>query len=257
MTERMNRADREQLAKLARQRARLAKSEAVEREKILHSEVHDLMSAEFAAQDKLWAAAVAIAKEAADKANDLIRAQCLDLGIAAKYAPELTIGWQSRSGSFIDSARRGELRQLAESRLAALTQAAKTAIDRECLRTETELVRDGLESAEAVVFLDRMPTAEQLMPALSLDDLGVKRWQPAADAASVLLTPSTPADRKRKAVLRAIEQNPGLSNRAIAAIAKCDHTTVAKYRSGGGQAIESGESTTEDGESTTTAATED
>jgi hypothetical protein len=229
----VNRAEREQLAKLARQRARLAKSEAVEREKILISEVHDLMSAEFSAQDKLWTAAVAIAREAADKANDLIRAQCIDLGIEARYAPELQLGWRSRSDAFIDPDRRAELRRLAVTRLAALTQAAKTAIDRECLRTETELVREGLESSEAIAFLDRMPTAEQLMPAIGLDDLGVKRWQPAADAASALLTPSTPADRKRKAVLRAIEANPGASNRQVAAIAGCDHKTVAAYRAAG------------------------
>jgi hypothetical protein len=231
----MTRAEREQLAKLARQRARLAKSEAVEREKILLAEVHDQMSAEFSAQDDLWAAAVTIAEEAAAKANDLIRAQCLDLGIEARYAPRLQLSWVSRSAEFIDDGRRAELRKLAATRLAALTQAAKTQIDRECLRTETELVRDGLDSAAAVAFLDRMPTAEQLMPAIGLDDLGVRRWQPAANAASALLTPSTPADRKRRQVLRAIEANPGASDRAVAAIAGVDHKTVARYRPGAGE----------------------
>lgn len=230
MPERMTRADRDRLIKLARQRARLAKSEAVEREKTLLAEVHDQMSAEFSAQDKLWAAAVAIAKDAAAKANDLIRAQCIDLGIEAKYAPGLEIGWRSRSGSFTDSQRRAELRKLAETRLAALTQAAKTEIDRACLRTQTELVRDGLESSEAVGYLDAMPTADDLMPVIGLDDLGVKRWQPAVNAAAELLTPSTPADRRRKAVIRAIAANPGASDREIGRIARADHKTVAAYR---------------------------
>ena len=226
---RMTRADRDRLIKLARQRARLAKSEAVEREKILLAEVHDQMAAEFSAQDKLWAAAVAIAKDAAAKANDLIRAQCIDLGIEAKYAPELSIAWRPRSECFTDSERRAELRRLAGTRLAALTQAAKTEIDRACLQTETELVRDGLDSSEAVRYLEAMPTADDLMPVIGLDDLGVKRWQPAVNAAAELLTPLTPAGRG-EGVIRAIAANPGASDREIGRIARADHKTVAAYR---------------------------
>ena len=88
----------------------------------------------------------------------------------------------------------------------------------------------GLESAEARAFLERMPTAEQLMPALGLDDLGVKTWQPPPGAASTLLAPSTTADRRRRKILAAIEASPGASNRAIAQIAGVDHKTVAAYR---------------------------
>jgi hypothetical protein len=70
------------------------------------------------------------------------------------------------------------------------------------------------------------------MPPLSLDGLGVKRWQPDEDAAARLATPSTPADRKRRRILQAIERIPGASNRAIAQIAGCDPKTVAKLRGG-------------------------
>jgi hypothetical protein len=68
------------------------------------------------------------------------------------------------------------------------------------------------------------------MPALSLDDLGVKHWQPPDGAASALLSPSTPADRKRRQILRVIEANPHESDRAIARLAGVDHKTVAKLR---------------------------
>lgn len=226
----ISKSEREDLARLARQRARLAKSRAAEREKILLAEAEDLMAAEFLAQDEAWAGATAMAQEACRRANEQIKAECALRGIPARQAPKLCLNWQSRSEEFIGGSRRDELRRVAQSRLTALTASAKTAIDEQLLEIETTLIAGGLESAEAARFLQQMPTAEQLMPALSLDDLGVKRWQPPEGAAAALLTPSTPADRKRKAIRRVIEANPGASDRQIAAIAGCDHKTVAAHR---------------------------
>jgi hypothetical protein len=231
----MTKTEREQLIRLARLRARQAKQEAVQREKVLLAEVEDLMTVEFQARDELWAEATAIAEEAASKANELIVARCVDLGIHAKHAPRVELGWSRRSSSFSDPHRRGELRKLAQTKLAALTSTAKTMIDGRLLDTETALITGGLESDEAREFLSAMPTAEQLMPPLGLDDLGVVHWQPPTDAAGALLTPSTPADRKRKQVLRAIEANPGVSDRKIAELADCDHKTVATYRRNRGE----------------------
>ena len=59
------------------------------------------------------------------------------------------------------------------------------------------------------------------------------RWQPPEDAATQLTTPLTPADRRRRRILRAIEANPTASDRKIAEITGCDHKTVAVYRRGG------------------------
>jgi hypothetical protein len=231
----MTKGEREQLIRLARLRAKQAKTEAVQREKVLLSEVEDLMTVEFQAQDQLWAEATAIAEEAARKANEVIVARCLDLGIPAKDAPQLELGWRRRSPEFSNRERRGELRKLAQTKLTALTSTAKTMIDGRLLETETSLITGGLESGEAREFLSAMPTAEQLMPALSLDDLGVAHWQPPTDAAAALLTPSTPADRRRRIILRAIEANPGASDRKLAEIAGCDHKTVGALRRNRGE----------------------
>jgi hypothetical protein len=241
----VNRAEREQLAKLARERARVAKKQAEEREKILIAETEDLMAAQFSAQDELWRDAVNIAIEAERKANDHIAARCLELGIPPRDAPRVTLGWEGRRAHFTDPRRQAELRRVARTRLAALTATAKTRIDEACLDTQTALVASGLESDEARAFLERMPTAEQLMPALGLDDLGVKGWQPPPDAASTLLAPSTTADRRRRKIRRAIEANPGKSDRAIAAIAGCDHKTVAAHRTSGEFPGPDGESPTQ------------
>jgi hypothetical protein len=97
------------------------------------------------------------------------------------------------------------------------------------------LVAGSQESADARAVLEAMPTAEQLMPALSLGDLGVKTWQPPEGTASALLAPSTPADRKRRKVLAAIEAHPGWPDRKIAEISRVDHKTVAAYRRRAGE----------------------
>lgn len=227
---RMTRSDRDDLIGLARKRAKLAKDRAAEREKILIAETEDLMTAAFAAEDALWAEAVAIAEKAARAANERIAEACALLGIPPEHAPGLELRWRSRSSAFSDRERRAELRRLAHSRLTALTAAAKTRIDEQLLEVETALVAGGLASGQAREVLARLPTADELMPVLSLDDLGVKTWQPPEGAAAALLTPSTPADRRRRKMLRAIEQHPGASDREIGRLAGVDGKTVAAYR---------------------------
>ena len=163
----MNRADRDDLIRLARSRARLAKLKASEREKVLLSEVEDLLAAEFEARDQIWADAVAIAEDAAAKANDVIAARCADLGIPAEYAPKLILHWAARNPETAGTpARRAELRRLALARLSALVASAKTQIDEQLLEVETALIAGGLASDDAREFLAAMPTAEMLMPPL-------------------------------------------------------------------------------------------
>jgi hypothetical protein len=226
----VNDKETDRLIRIARLRAKHAIMETAERAKVLMSEAEDLMAGEFEARDQLWAEATQLAEEAARKANEIIVARCVDLGIPAKEAPQLQLAWNPRGPGFGDGARRAELRKVATARLAALTAAAKTVIDRKLLETETALIAGSLESADAKAFLETMPTAEQLMPPLSLDDLGVKTWQPPEGVAAALLTPSTPADRRRRKILRAIEAHPGASDREIGRLAGADGHTVAKFR---------------------------
>ena len=136
-------------------------------------------------------------------------------------APQLELGWRARSPGYADQNRRVELHKLAGTRLAALTKIAKTAIQAAALETETQLLLGGLESSEARQFLAAMPTVEQLMPPLSLDDLGVTRWQPPEDAAAQLTTPMSATDRRRRQIRRAIQANPHASDREIAEIVGC------------------------------------
>jgi hypothetical protein len=229
--EKMTKGDRDQLIRLVKARARQAKAEAKQREKVLLAEVLAEMSAEYEAREQMWADAVAIAEEAAAKANEQILACCADLGIPAKHAPRLTVGFIRKPWeATYSSDPKADIVKRAQAKLTALTETAKVMIDADALKVETALVAGGLQSDEAKAVLEAMPTAEQLMPALTLDDVGVKHWQPPEGAAYELTAPLTTADRKRRRVRQAIEANPRASDRSIAKTAGVDHKTVAKYR---------------------------
>lgn len=226
----MTKADRDNLIRLVRARARHAKAEAKQREKVLLSELLQELGAEYSARDEMWAEAVQIAEEAMAKANDQIRARCMDLGIPAKDAPSLHTGFVRKPWDRFGPDEQAKMLKRAQAKLAALTETAKVMIDAKALTVETALIAGGLESDEAKAVLEAMPTVEQLMPALTLDDVGVKHWHPPEGAASELMAPLTTAGRKRRRVRQAIEANPGTSDREIARLAGVDHKTVGKYR---------------------------
>jgi hypothetical protein len=124
------------------------------------------------------------------------------------------------------------------------------AIQHKLLEVETELIRDGLETAEAVAFVNSMPTVDQLLPSVAVGELEPVRhrsgggrdsdewrgrydsWQPPQDAAGTLLSPSSATNReqKRQAIARALAANPTASDREIARMAGVDHKTVAAAR---------------------------
>lgn len=229
MTEKMTKSERDDLARLARLRAKQARTEVDQREKVQLAEVEDLITAEFEARDEMWADAVKVAKEAERKANEVIVARCADIGIPEQFAPQVSNNFYRRSYELENPKRRAELRKRAHAQLTALTATAKTMIHKKLLEIETELITGTLETAEARAFLETMADVEGMMPALTLDDVGVKHWQPPTDAAAALLTPSSTADRKRKQVLRALEADPGATTTRIAALAGVDRKTAAKY----------------------------
>ncbi len=225
----MTRTERMDLIKLTKLRAKQAEREVETMEAVHRAGIEDQLAAEFDRHDALWAEAVIFAEEAMAKANAEIREQCAALGIPPSEAPQLHSMWSSRGPNYGDHQRRAELRKLAETRLVAMTKMAKTKIAEAQLNQETVLTAGGLQSAEAQQVLESMPTVAELMPAMSLDDLGVKRWQPSDDAAARLLAPFTPADRQRRRVLRAIENNPTATDVELAAITGIDVRKVATY----------------------------
>lgn len=231
----MTRGDRQNLIGIVRRRAKLADRDVESRAAILLAEVMNDITAEYAAQDRLWRDAVAIAEDAAAKANAQIEARCAELGIPPGKGPKLGLGWAARCSEYADTKRRAELQKLAKSRLDALTRTAKAEIAARAIAVEETLIVGGLQSDAAREMAESLPSPEQLMPALRLEDLGVKRWQPPEDIAAQLTSPLTATQRRRRQIMRVIQARPGESNRAIAKAAGCDPKTVAAIRAERGE----------------------
>jgi hypothetical protein len=227
MADKMTESERRNLIALSKLRAKQAASEVEAQEAIHLAAIEDQLTVEFSHQDALWAEAVILAEEALAKANSHIREQCASLGIPAADAPQLHSLWSSRSSRYALRSDRAELRKLAVTRLAALTKMAKAQISEQQLDIETKLRAGALESADATAAFDAMKSVAEMLPALELDDLGVKRWTADEETVARLLTPFTPTDRQRRRVLRVLQMHPVASHAEIAAATRTDVHRVA------------------------------
>jgi hypothetical protein len=115
--------------------------------------------------DPAWADLHAETEKVTKEAQAKINERSRELGIPERFAPGLSVGWYGRGENQMAS-RRAELRKVAQTRLAANAKTAKAQIERNSIEVQTQLVASGLESAEARTFLESMPTAEALMPAV-------------------------------------------------------------------------------------------
>jgi hypothetical protein len=226
----LSKSDRDALIQIAKERARQGDREIDARRKVLIALVLDQVTAEYSARDELWAGAIAEIEEMEAKVNAQIRDTLARWGIPAKHAPRHIGGWLPRSSEYADRNRRAELTKLAEARLDGIIAQAKAKSQAGWLDIRERLITEGLDSDEARSLVAAMPTVEQLLPPLTIEDLGLRHWHPPIDAAGQLLTPSTTVDLRRRAILQAIRENPALSDRAIAKLAGVDHKTVAAAR---------------------------
>jgi hypothetical protein len=162
----MTRLEREDLRRLARYQATLAKTGAAQRAAELRADFEEQLASIFRFDDDaIWKAATEAANAAVDEADYRIAAGCNELGIPERFRPSLHLNWYNR-GENASAKRRAELRKVAESRIEAAEKKARYDIDNWCVKTQAALIKDSLTSVQAVAFLEQMPTAEQLMPTL-------------------------------------------------------------------------------------------
>lgn len=170
-TELMTRSDRETLIKIARQRERLAKSEAKSRAAQLMADFEKQLDQRYHYdQNEVWSEAMRIAKEAVDSARTAIHGECEKMGIPAQFAPSIDLGWSGRGRNSLKE-ERVEMRRVATKQIEAIEKSARTSIERQSVSTQEQIMVGGLTTDQAKLFLDQMPTAETLMPALTLDSV--------------------------------------------------------------------------------------
>jgi hypothetical protein len=166
----MTKPEREALAKLIRQRERLAKTSAAERSAHLMADFEQQADRMYSwDEDEVWRKALLSAKEEVDRANLKIADRCKELGIPAAFAPALGIEWRQQRASI--GAERSKMRQVARRRIEQIEASARTAIERASVAAQESLLVGGLTTEAARMFAESLPVVEELMPNLSIADL--------------------------------------------------------------------------------------
>lgn len=171
MSDKMTKSERVELGQLIRKRERVMKSLAAERAAIMLAEFDAQSAAIYSFdQDETWAKAMQEAEKAVSDANKAVASRCQELGIPKEFAPSVAVGWMERGQNAVAS-RRAELRRMAKSRIAAIEKETLTKIERLSLIAQTEVIANGLESAAARQFLEKMPELESMMPTINAAEL--------------------------------------------------------------------------------------
>jgi len=166
----MSRTDRNELAKLVRSRAKLAKDDVTVRHASVLADAEAALARRFSEQDAAWAAVTADAREYMAEVQQKLVAKCDELGIPVEFRPSYGLHWMAR-GENADPRRRAELRAVVKTQAEAAAKAARLEVDRWSTELQTAIVAGGL-STDARDLLDRLPSAEELLPPLALPEVG-------------------------------------------------------------------------------------
>jgi hypothetical protein len=105
-----------------------------------------------------------------EECNKELHAICRKLKVPDSFAPTYQLSYYSR-GETADKVRRAELRKAAQTAVAANVKLGKAKIERAVAKVCTALIQEGLTTDKAKAFLASMPTADALMPTLTLPEL--------------------------------------------------------------------------------------
>lgn len=168
----MNKAERLELTKIVRARARIAKDDVNARQAQILADAEAALAKRFNEDDAAWKELTAEARQYMAEVQAKIEAKCAELGVPATFRPYAFMSWLSR-GENADPKRRAELRKVVQAQAEASARAARLEIDRQSVGFQEQLMAGSLESDAAKAFLESLPTPEELMPALSMDVLEI------------------------------------------------------------------------------------
>lgn len=167
----MLKSEREDLAKLCRQREKLAKAETEVRAAEMRADFQKQLATIHSYNDNaVWKAAHDAARAAVADAQKQVDSQLRELGIPREFGPRLDMNWYGR-GENMFKERRAELTKVAYTRIEAITKQAKHQIETSSVEVQTRLIAGSLESDDARKFLEAMPAAADLMPLFTSADV--------------------------------------------------------------------------------------
>lgn len=166
----LTKAEREALAKLIRQRERLAKTKATERSASLMADFEQQADRIYSYnEDHVWREALGTAKAAVAEAQEKIANRCQELGIPQPFAPTVSVAWHQQRAAI--TGERAKMRQVAKRRVEQIEASARSAIEAASVRAQEALLVGGLTTEAARMFAESLPTVEEMMPNLDIKDL--------------------------------------------------------------------------------------
>ena len=166
----MTKAERLELGKVVRLRAKVAKDDAEAQGRRLLADFEAQLAARYPENNPAWAEITATAKRAVEDADAQIAQLCRNFGIPEEFRPGLNCYWHNR-GENAEKQRRAELRAVAQREVAARVQTAKVTIDRQAAALLSDLAAHGLETEHAKAFLEQLPSVDDLIPRLGLSEV--------------------------------------------------------------------------------------
>jgi hypothetical protein len=172
------RRERESLERLSRDVEQLAKADADVRAKELATDFEQQLAAIYSFdQQPVWEEAHRLADVAVNQAQSQIAEECVKLRIPREFAPRINLHCDD-CGENASKKRRAELRKAAYTKIEVLNKAAKTQISLAASKRRIRLMSGPLDSDEATKFSESMPTALEMMPKLSLNEIEATTRRP-------------------------------------------------------------------------------
>lgn len=169
--------ERDALREHLRALVRVGKAEVDKLAAIRRAEAEQELSREFKAEDELCRDLVRIADEAASTADAELARRCQERGIRESFRPRIQM-YMSNRGDNSYSPRRAELRKLAIAHIDAMAAEGKYALEKWQVDRQAELLGGVLQSSEAQGFFASLPTAETLLPPLTLAQIDALATSP-------------------------------------------------------------------------------
>ena len=166
----MTKSERTELSRLMRDRAKVAKDEIESHAGRVLVNIEAQLAATYPEDHAAWADITEHARRVIAEADTQIAQRCRELGIPERFRPSINYSWYNRGENAMKD-RRAELRKVAQTELVARVKAAKNTIDRRAVDLRTQLAAGMLESSQAKDFLNAMPSIDDLVPPITLDDL--------------------------------------------------------------------------------------
>lgn len=166
----MTAKEREALGQAVRLKMRVCKAEIDRRCAIQKANMEKELTGQFNAEDEDLAAILAEARAHIDRLQGEIFELCKARGVRRVFAPQLHASFSYRGENAIKD-RRAELRKLGEANIDAKRKQAWQAVEAWGAQSQIDLIGDGLTTADARAFLEKLPSVDALLPPVTLADI--------------------------------------------------------------------------------------